>query len=132
MKQANFGEGDSSFQAAGGEQGNRQLVDDFYGYMSSLPEAADILAMHPDDLQLSSDKLACFLCGWLGGPRLYTERFGQISIPAAHRHLAIGAAERDAWLLCMKKAIDQQGYGEDFKRYLYQQLCIPAQRVTNQ
>ena len=130
--ESNYGDGDTSFRAAGGSQGIRQLVDDFYDLMATLPEAADILAMHPRDLEVSKDKLACFLGGWLGGPRLYAERFGRISIPAAHMHLKIGPAERDAWLLCMKQAIEKQDYDPHFKVYLYEQLCIPAYRVTNQ
>ncbi len=128
----NYGDGDSSYVAAGGTEGIRQLVDDFYDVMGSIPEAADILAMHPQDLELSRDKLTCFLCGWLGGPRLYHDRYGDISIPAAHLHLKIGPVERDAWLLCMKQAIEKQDYHPHFKRYLYEQLCIPAFRVTNQ
>ena len=76
--------------------------------------------------------LARFLCGWLGGPPLYEERYGRISIPAVHMHLAIGPAERDAWLLCMKMDINKQPYNDDFKAYLYHQLCFPAQRVTKQ
>ncbi len=131
-QQSNYGDGDTSYRAAGGSEGIRQLVDDFYDFMATIPEAADILAMHPSDLQLSRDKLSCFLCGWLGGPRLYAECYGDISIPAVHMHLNIGPAERDAWLLCMRQAIEKQDYHPHFKVYLYEQLCIPAFRVTNQ
>ncbi|MGE0826887.1 MAG: group II truncated hemoglobin [Candidatus Binatia bacterium] len=126
-----YGEGDASFQAAGGEAGIRRLVDDFYDYMDTLPDARDIRAMHPSDLTVSRDKLARFLCGWLGGPKLFREKYGPITIPKAHAHLPIGAAERDAWLLCMKKAISRQPYNPEFKHYLFTQLTIPAERVRN-
>ncbi len=126
-----YGTLDASFKAAGGEQGIRQLVDDFYDYMQALPESQHILHMHPQDLEVSRDKLHRFLCGWLGGPKRYHEKYGAISIPRSHAHLTIGSSERDAWLLCMEKAIAKQNYANDFKVYLLQQLRFPAHRVTN-
>ena len=125
----NYGQQDASFQAAGGESGIRRLVDAFYDEMERADYAATILAMHPEDLEISRDKLARFLCGWLGGPKRYTEKYGGMSIPAAHAHLDIGLAERDAWLDCMRIAIDEQDYPADFKSYLIEQLSIPAERV---
>ena len=124
-----YGTKDASFQAAGGEQGIRRLVDAFYDEMESAEYAATIRGMHPEELTLSRDKLSLFLCGWLGGPRLYAEKYGGISIPSAHAHLDIGLAERDAWLACMRTAIDKQDYAADFKQYLLEQLAIPAERV---
>lgn len=126
-----FGEGDYSFQSAGGEQGIRRLVDDFYNAMMSRPEAAKILAMHDRDLSASRDKLARFLCGWLGGPKLFSAKYGPIRIPKAHSHLRIGIAERDAWLLCMRDALSRQSYDDAFKQYLLEQLFVPAERSRN-
>jgi hemoglobin len=123
-----YGQSDTSFQAAGGQLGLRQLVDAFYDQMEVLSEAKIIRDMHADDLAVSRDKLALFLCGWLGGPKLYREKYGAIGIPKAHRHLDIGLSERDAWLLCMEKAIALQPYAEDFKVYLLEQLAVPAER----
>lgn len=124
-----FGTADASFQAAGGQAGIRKLVDAFYDEMELQDYAATILSMHPSNLEISRDKLARFLCGWLGGPKLYSEKYGSISIPDAHAHLDIGLAERDAWLACMKAAIDRQPYDAAFKKYLLEQLAIPAERV---
>ena len=124
-----YGSKDASFQAAGGEVGIRCLVDAFYDEMDRADYAKNIRAMHPQDLEVSRDKLTLFLCGWLGGPRLYAEKYGGISIPSAHAHLDIGLAERDAWLRCMKVALDKQDYAPDFKIYLLEQLSIPAERV---
>lgn len=123
-----YGVEDSSFQAAGGQQGIFQLVDEFYRQMDQLEEASTIRAMHPDDLSGSVDKLARFLCGWLGGPKLYREKYGSIHIPQAHKPFDIGCEERDAWLLCMRKALELQPYAEDFKAYMLEQLWRPAER----
>ncbi|MDU0114663.1 group II truncated hemoglobin [Psychrosphaera aquimarina] len=124
-----YGLGDNSFKAAGELEGITKLVDDFYDFMDSLPEAKVIRDMHKSDLTSSRQKLAYFLSAWLGGPKLYSEHFGPINIPQAHKHLPIGHAESDAWILCMQKAVELQPYKEDFKGYLITQLRIPAERI---
>lgn len=127
-----YGDGDASYQAAGRFEGLQQLAERFYFYMETLPEAAVIRSMHRDDLTESTDKLARFLSAWLGGPKLYSEKYGPIAIPRAHAHLPIGAAERDAWLLCMDRALAEQPYTADFKAYMLKQLAVPAERCRTQ
>ena len=126
-----YGVGDSTLQAAGGELGVKQLVDAFYYYMDTLTVAAKVRAMHSPDLTESKAKLTTFLVGWMGGPSRYAEMYGSINIPGAHRHLDIGLAEKDAWLLCMQKALDDQPYEETFKRYMMVQLSFPAEMCRN-
>jgi len=126
---SNFGTFDASYMAAGKESGVRKLVDEFYLQMETLAEGKHIRAMHKEDLNTVKDKLSLFLMGWLGGPRLYADKYGSISIPQAHQHLVINEAERDAWLLCMNEALKHQDYSDEFKQYLMQQLAIPAERI---
>jgi hemoglobin len=123
-----YGTDDCSYQAAGQYEGLQKLTDRFYFYMESLPEAKIIRAMHRSDLTESKEKLARFLSGWLGGPKLYSQKYGPIAIPKAHHYLPIGSAERDAWLLCMQKALAEQPYSDDFKQYMIEQLFVPAER----
>ena len=125
-----FGTGDASYQAAGAIDGLRRLVDDFYRLMDELPEAAAIHAMHPDSLELARDKLPCFLSAWLGGPRLFSERYGPIAIPAFHAQWPINQAHSAAWLHCMAGAIARQDYTPAFAEYLLAQLHVPAQRIV--
>lgn len=117
------------YQAAGELGGITKLVDEFYANMDTLPEAETIRKMHPPDLTESRRKLTYFLCGWLGGPRIFQQHYGPISIPGAHKRFPIGYEERDAWLLCMQRALASQPYTEEFKQYLLAALCIPAERV---
>ena len=124
-----YGTGDSSFQAAGGELGIFQLVNDFFDRMQSDERFSTSWHMHPDDKDMSRDKLARFLCGWLGGPRLYNEKYGAIGIPRVHAHLAIETAERDQWLTCMSESVAEQAFADDFKTYLMEQLFVPAEAV---
>jgi hemoglobin len=124
-----FGIEDASYCAAGKEPGIGQLVEDFYRYMDTLEAAATIRAMHPKNLSLSKEKLKVFLTGWLGGPRTYSDRFGPIRIPLAHAHLAVDESERDAWLLCMNHAVNEQPWAPEFKAYFMQVIAVPAERV---
>ena len=124
-----YGIGDASYQAAHGEPGLRNLAQDFYELMSTLPFARAIREMHRDELEEMVDKLTLFLSVWLGGPRTYFEKYGRRSMPEAHRHLVIEAEERDAWLACMDLAIAKQPFAESFKTYLAQQLRFPAEMI---
>ena len=123
--------GDAAFQAAGGLEGIRRLIDCFYQLMDERPETETIRRMHADDLTESREKLTLFLCGYLNGPELFEQKYGPLRLPAAHRHLAIGTQERDAWLACMKAAIDSQPYQETFKEHFFRRLCVTAERVRN-
>ena len=124
-----YGDGDASFQAAGGEAGIERLVDRFYDLMDSRKEAQVIRRMHPRDLAISRDKLKRFLSGWLGGPKRFAEKYGPIQIPKAHARFNIEAPERDAWLACMEEALESQPYAENFKAYLMRELFVPADRI---
>jgi hemoglobin len=124
-----YGTGDATFVAAGGETGIRKLVDAFFDIMGSDPAYAEIYSWHPPEREVSRDKLARFLCAWTGGPRLYNEKYGPISIPSAHSHLSVASKHRDQWLACMAQALQQCAYPQDFSEYMLEQLGVPAERV---
>jgi len=126
-----YREGDNQFQLAGGVEGIQKLANDFYDIMAKLPEARRILHMHPTDLTESREKLGRFLCGYMNGPELYEEKYGPIALAPAHSHLAIGTSEKEAWLLCMKTALDKQPYPQEFKDFLMMRLAIPAESCRN-
>jgi hemoglobin len=124
-----YGIDNASFLAAGEEAGIRKLVDGFFDRMGSDSRFRVIYDMHPEDKEESRDKLARFLCGWLGGPKLYQEKYGSISIPRVHEHLAIATPERDQWLTCMSESVAEQPFAINFKTYLMEQLFVPAEGV---
>ena len=115
--------------AAGELGGVTRLVDDFYANMDTFPEARVIRKMHPEDLTEARKKLTYFLCGVLGGPRLYIDHYGPVNLPDFHRQFPIRTEERDAWMLCMQHAIAVQPYEASFKEYLLARLWIPAERI---
>lgn len=99
----------SVFERIGGEPGTRALVDRFYDLMDLEPAYTELRALHPSTLDGSRDKLFWFLCGWLGGPSHYIDRFGHPMLRARHLPFAIGIKERDQWMACMREAMAGQG-----------------------
>lgn len=104
--------GPTPFERLGGEPGVRTLVDRFYDLMDLEPRFARLRALHPQDLSGSRNKLFWFLCGWLGGPNHYVDRFGHPMLRARHLPYAIGIAERDQWMACMRAAMIEENVGE--------------------
>ncbi len=102
-------QGPGPFERLGGEPGVRALVDRFYDLMDLEPAYAGIRALHPSTLEGSRDKLFWFLCGWLGGPNHYIDRFGHPRLRARHLPYAIGRGERDQWMACMIQAMGETG-----------------------
>ena len=124
-----YGNGINLYRVAGELAGITSLVDAFYTNMNEFPEARVIRNMHPEDLTESRKKLTYFLCGVLGGPRLYIEHYGGINLPDFHSQFPIEYDERDAWMFCMQRAISVQPYEASFKEYLLARLSIPAERI---
>ena len=95
------------FDRLGGEQAVRMLVDRFYDLMDLEAAYTPLRALHPTTLDGSRDKLHWFLCGWLGGPSHYIDRFGHPRLRARHLPFSIGIAERDQWMACMQQAMQE-------------------------
>ncbi|WP_341326065.1 group II truncated hemoglobin [Methylotuvimicrobium sp. KM2] len=95
------------YELIGGEKALLSLVDRFYFFMDTLPEAEGIRAMHQLDLSGARDKLFKFLSGWLGGPDLFIREYGHPRLRARHFPFAIGDSERDQWMMCMNKALGE-------------------------
>lgn len=121
----------SAYELLGGEKALRALVSRFYGLMDTRPEATEIRAMHPEDLRGSEEKLFMFLSGWLGGPPLFVERYGHPRLRARHLPFAIGRAERDAWLGCMREALDELVQDDVLRQRLYAALSDLADHMRN-
>jgi hemoglobin len=85
------------------------MVDCFYDLMDLEPAYAELRAAHGTDLDKARDHLFWFLCGWMGGPDYFVERFGHPRLRARHMPFKIGILERDQWLACMDQAMGDTG-----------------------
>jgi len=122
----------SAFERVGGEAAVRTLIDRFYDLMDLEPAFAGIRALHPGSLDSSRDKLFWFLCGWLGGPAHYVDRFGHPFLRARHMPFAIGVAERDQWLACMKQAMAELAMDPALAARLEESFFKTADWMRNQ
>ena len=110
-----------------GEEGIEKLCNAFYDNMDSLPEAAGVRAMHAADLSVMKLKLAEYLTGWMGGPPVYSDKYGSVCMTTPHEPYHIGPQERDQWLLCMDKALVDINASDE----LVEMLKIPMFRVAD-
>ena len=110
-----------------GEDGIRRLVGVFYDIMDSWPDAAALRAMHAQDLGPMKDKLAEYLIGWMGGPPLYADKHGTVCMTEPHEPYHIGPQERDQWLACMNRALEETSASED----VIEMLRVPLFRIAD-
>ncbi len=126
-----FGPDHTPFMAIGGEERVRALVDGFYDHMDVDAEYAIIRALHPADLTESREKLHDFLCGWLGGPPLYMQKHGHPRLRMRHAPFPIGELERDQWLGCMAKAMDDLAIDGELRQFLDGRFAHVADFMRN-
>lgn len=119
------------YELIGGEATIRALVDRFYQLMHELPEAWEVRKLHPQDLAGSNEKLFMYLSGWLGGPDLYVQRHGHPRLRARHLPFAIGAQERDQWLMCMQTALAEHIKDDFIRERLYKAMADLADFMRN-
>lgn len=122
---------ETAYERIGADEGLKHLVKLFYDYMETLPEAETIRDLHAKDLGGAREKLFMFLSGWMGGPDRYVAAFGHPRLRARHLPFPIGAEERDQWLNCMKKALDDMDIDAIFKEQLISSFTQTANHMMN-
>ena len=119
-----------------GDEGIRKLADAFYEEMDAQPQAETIRAMHAANLDTIKDKLYEYLSGWMGGPPLYSEKYGTVCLTDPHKPYPIGPDERDQWLVCMDGALERIEASDELKEMLkgpmYQVADIIRNRDTSE
>ena len=119
------------YELIGGEPAVKQLVHRFYELMDELPEAYAVRQLHPESLAGSEEMLFEYLSGWLGGPNLYIAKKGHPRLRMRHAPYAIGARERDEWMLCMTQALTEQVADEPFRTKLIDTFAQMADHMVN-
>ena len=121
-----------AYELMGGEIVLRRLVDRFYDLMDDDPDYFGIRKLHTMELSNSRQKLFMFLSGWTGGPSLYIEKYGEPRLRSRHLPFSIGVVERDQWLSCMNRAMEETGLGEQLRISLGQAFAQTADFMRNQ
>ncbi|MFZ9298499.1 MAG: group II truncated hemoglobin [Hylemonella sp.] len=131
MTEQQLASGASPFEMLGGEKGVKALVERFYDLMDLEPGYRELRTVHGSDLASARQKLFWFLCGWLGGPNHYIERFGHPRLRARHMPFKIGLVERDQWLACMDQAMGEEGVDEALRAKLREAFFGTADWMRN-
>ena len=119
------------FEWMGGEPRVKALVERFYDLMDLEPAYAELRASHGNTLDDARQKLFWFLCGWLGGPDHYVERFGHPRLRMRHMPFSIGILERDQWLACMDQAMRELGVDGELRARLNESFFKTADWMRN-
>jgi hemoglobin len=122
---------DTPYEWIGGEDRVRAVVDRFYDLMDIEPGYGVLRASHGSTLETAREKLFLFLCGWLGGPDHYQERFGHPRLRMRHMPFAIGIEQRDQWLSCMTQAMTETGVDPVLRERLNQSFFQTADWMRN-
>ena len=122
----------SIYEAIGGIDKVDELVDRFYDLMALEPQFAELQAIHPPDSTSSREKLKFFLTGWMGGPDIYSPKYGHPMLRAHHLHFKIGILERNQWLACMYRALEECGIDGNIAKQLEESLFNTADWMRNQ
>ena len=122
----------SMFERVGGAVTIDRLVEGFYRRMNTLPEPERIRAMHAVDLGPTKNVLKRYLSEWMGGPKLYSAEKGHPRLRQRHMGFKIGEQERDAWLLCMKGALEESIADVESRQEIYALLAKLADWMRNQ
>ncbi len=120
------------YELMGGESIVLSLVDRFYFYMDTLPEADGIRKLHAQSLSSAKAKLFKFLSGWLGGPDLFIQEYGHPMLRRRHFPFSIGRSERDQWMYCMNKAMNEISMDSILRDSLLKDLDKLATHMINQ
>jgi hemoglobin len=119
------------FDLLGGQAAVDRIVESFYDRMETLPEAAGIRALHPPNLDGTKAVLKKYLAEWLGGPAIYSQERGHPRLRMRHMPFRIGVAERDAWILCMRGAMEAVVGSRRLRELLMAQLFNTADLMRN-
>ncbi len=117
------------YAEVGGEQTFRAIVAGFYQQVADDPV---LRPLYPEeDLGPAEDRLRMFLEQYWGGPRTYSDQRGHPRLRMRHAPFRIGPIERDAWLRCMRIAVDEVGLDEPHRAMLWQYLEMAADSMVN-
>jgi hemoglobin len=119
----------SFYQAIGGEQTFRRIVARFY---VEVKDDELLRPLYPEeDLGPAEERLRLFLMQYWGGPHTYSDNRGHPRLRMRHAPFQIGPLQRDAWLRCMRVAVDEAGLSEEHRAQLWNYLENAAHSLMN-
>ena len=117
------------YELFGGEHFFADLVSQFYARVATN----EILRpMYPErDMAGAAKRLEMFLAQYWGGPNTYQEERGHPRLRMRHAGFKIGPAAKEAWLQCMREAVDGMDMQAEAKEKLWRYLEGAAEHLLN-
>jgi hemoglobin len=117
------------YESVGGEPTFRRIIGRFY----ELVAKDEVLRpLYPEeDLGPAEEHLRLFLMQYWGGPHTYSQLRGHPRLRMRHMPFRIGPTERDAWLRCMRIAVDEAGLDDEHRVMLWSYLEMAANSLLN-
>ena len=97
------------FERLGGPEPFWRIARAFYGRIARHPE---LRPMFPEDLEEPIRNQAEFLIQYFGGPTTYSDRKGHPRLRMRHMPFAIDVTARNAWVACMRGALEDAAVPE--------------------
>ncbi len=96
----------------GGEPRLRDLVEHFYDLIETLPEGSNLRRLHARGHGIEHARVEQFnfLTGFMGGRHYYKEKHGHLDVKLIHAHVPIRQVDADNWVVCMTKALADEGH----------------------
>ena len=120
----------SLYERVGGDDFFVRLVDAFYDGVASDEV---LLRLYPEqsDLTGARERLRLFLIQYWGGPSTYSDERGHPRLRQRHFPFAIGALERDRWLVHMLAAVEEVSTDEGIRTELTEYMVRAAEHMVN-
>ncbi|MFC5405657.1 globin [Cohnella soli] len=119
---------DTLYEALGGADGIRDLVEKFYPKVQQHPLLAPLF---PEDIRPVMEKQYLFLTQFMGGPSLYSDQYGHPMMRARHMPFPITPERAEAWLDCMARALAETPAPESVRKFAIERLSGPAFHFVN-
>jgi len=116
------------YEWLGGDETLRRLVDAFYPKVYADPRLSPLFQ---GDMKVIKEKQRMFLTQFLGGPTLYSDAYGHPMMRARHLPFEITPSRAEAWLECMRQAMDDIGLAGEIRDYFYERLRMTAYHMVN-
>ncbi|WP_100445695.1 globin [Glycomyces xiaoerkulensis] len=119
----------SFFEAVGGAETFKRLTEAFY---DEVAHDEILRPLYPEeDLAPAARRLQMFLEQYWGGPHTYSEERGHPRLRMRHASFVIGERERDAWLRCMRHAMDTVELPEEYDKVMWEYMERAADFMRN-
>jgi hemoglobin len=116
------------YELLDGDQVLEPLLDAFYALVFQHPLLGPLF--ESDEAEVKR-KQRLFLTQFLGGPPLFSMEFGHPMMRARHMKFPITPEHAEAWLMCMKQAMDQIALQGPIRDAFFERLTQTAHHMVN-